>query len=360
MGKRLHNKQNRKELKQLYSSIDEQRTVISFYRYARISEPVVFRNKLYEALDPLSLKGRIYIALEGINAQVSLPTVHLEDFYKVLDAFDILKNIRVNIAVEHHTKSFFTLTIKVRDKIVADGIEDPTFDPSNSGTHLDATSFNALASQPDTLIVDMRNHYESEVGHFKHAILPEVTTFRESLPKVTEELAGQKDRAIIMYCTGGIRCEKASAYLKHHGFNNVFQLEGGIIKYARDVQAQGLQNLFMGKNFVFDERLGERISDEVIAHCHQCGKPCDDHTNCANDACHILFIQCLSCAQLYHQCCSQKCADFIQLPLEDQKTLRKSERFNGSTLSKGRYKAYKHRESLLDISLNQTTLDESM
>jgi UPF0176 protein len=341
MAKRLYNKQNRKELKNLYSSSQEERKVISFYRYIQIDQPDLFRNRLYEALDSIHLKGRIYIAREGINAQVSIPVNNVETFKEVIHSFDELKNIRLNIALEHLSKSFFALIIKVREKIVADGIDDPTFNATKSGTHLDAAAFNQLAQDPETLIVDMRNHYESEVGHFKNAILPEGVTFRESLPAVKDELADKKDKPVIMYCTGGIRCEKASAYLLHSGFKKVYQLDGGIIKYAHDVKNLGLPNLFMGKNFVFDERLGERISEDIIARCHQCETPADDHTNCANDACHILFIQCPECKIKYNGCCSRKCADFIQLPKEEQVRLRKTETFNGSKFSKGRYRANK-------------------
>lgn len=340
MATRLHNRQNRKELKEKFAQDQEPRVILSFYRYIRIDDPYVFRNQLYEVLDRLGVKARIYIAHEGINGQLSIAKNQLDKLKEALNLLPVLHNIRLNIAVEHHTKSFFALIIKVREKIVADGIEDPSFDVTHSGTHLNAQEFNRLALDPNTIIVDMRNHYESEVGHFRNAILPEVVTFRESLPLVKDQLKDKKDKPIIMYCTGGIRCEKASAYFLHHGFKEVYQLEGGIIKYAHDVVEQGLPNLFAGKNFVFDERLGERISQDIIARCHQCGNPCDQHTNCANDACHILFIQCASCAEKFKTCCSQKCADFIQLDPEEQKILRKTEQFNGSKFSKGRYKAH--------------------
>ncbi|MBS1781716.1 MAG: rhodanese-related sulfurtransferase, partial [Bacteroidetes bacterium] len=127
---------------------------------------------------------------------------------------------------------------------------------------------------------------------------------------------------IIMYCTGGIRCEKASAYMLHNGFKNVFHLEGGIIEYTRKANEQGLPLKFKGKNFVFDERLGERITPEIIAQCHQCGSVCDDHTNCENDGCHLLFIQCKNCAETYDGCCSQACAEEKKLPKEVQKSRR--------------------------------------
>lgn len=337
MAKRLHNRQNRKELKEKFATVQEPRTVLSFYRYVLLENPERFRNELYETLDELNVKGRIYIAKEGINGQISVPEQELDHFKTKFQNIESLRDIRLNFAVEHQARSFFALIIKVKPKIVADGIEDPAFDVTRSGVHLDAETFNRLALHPESVIVDMRNHYESEVGHFRNAMLPPVVTFRESLPIVKDLLEDKKDKPVIMYCTGGIRCEKASAYLKHHGFKEVYQLEGGIIKYSHDAANKGLPNLFVGKNFVFDERLGERISEEVIARCHQCGNPCDDHTNCVNDACHILFIQCKSCAAKYRGCCSQKCTDFIQLSPEEQKLRRKTEVFNGSKFSKGRY-----------------------
>jgi len=125
-----------------------------------------------------------------------------------------------------------------------------------------------------------------------------------------------------MYCTGGVRCEKASAYLKHHGFQDVNQLYGGIIEYARQVKEENIESKFRGKNFVFDERLGERITDEVIAHCHQCGEPCDSHTNCANDDCHLLFIQCPACREKYQGCCSDECCQVISLPPGERVKMR--------------------------------------
>jgi UPF0176 protein len=243
--------------------------------------------------------------------------------------------------VEADGKSFFTLTIKVRNKIVADGIDDPEFDPSKTGIHLNAEAWNKLAEDPHTVIVDMRNHYESEVGRFENAIIPDAVTFREELPMVAEILEQNKDKNILMYCTGGIRCEKASAYMKYRGFNNVFQLEGGIIEYNRQVKAGGLTNKFLGINFVFDERLGERISEDIISQCHQCGQPADTHVNCANHYCHILFIQCTACAEKYSECCSDQCASFNSLTEEEQRIKAPSAIFNGSKFGKGAYKAFR-------------------
>jgi UPF0176 protein len=146
----------------------------------------------------------------------------------------------------------------------------------------------------------------------------------------------KSDKNLVMYCTGGIRCEKASAYFKHKGFERVYQLEGGIIEYARQVKNQGLDNKFIGKNFVFDERRSEAISDDVIATCHQCGSPCDTHVNCANDGCHLLFIQCPSCAEKLDNCCSDSCASVVALPEEKQRELRKGTHNSNKIFKKGR------------------------
>lgn len=319
----------------MYSST-EARTTLSFYKYHHIEDPAAVRDEFYRAWSGMDVLGRIYLATEGINGQLSVPTALFNEFRELLYSVPFLKNIRLNVAVDNNSKSFFKLKILVRSKIVADGITDQTFDVTNSGVHVGAKEFNELADKPETIIVDMRNHYESEVGHFKNAITPDADTFREELKMVTNMLEGKEDKNVIMYCTGGIRCEKASAWMKHKGFNHVFQLEGGIIEYTRQVKEQGLENKFVGKNFVFDERLGERISSDIVSSCHQCGKPCDDHTNCRNDGCHLLFIQCEECAKKYDKCCSQECKDILQLPQEQQKEIRRGVNKGRQVFRKGR------------------------
>ncbi|MEO6037145.1 MAG: rhodanese-related sulfurtransferase [Saprospiraceae bacterium] len=337
----LYNRVNRRELKARMQQSTEPRVTLSYYKYVALPNPQLFRDHLFSLYHQLGVLGRIYLAKEGVNAQLSVPEVNLEAFQSMMRGIDFFQNLRLNIAREDDGRSFFALIIKVRDKIVADGIDDPDFDPGQTGTHLQAEDWNRLSDDPEAIVVDMRNHYESEVGHFENALTPDVATFREELPLVADLLADKKDRKILMYCTGGIRCEKASAYLRYRGFEQVFQLDGGIIEYARQVQAKGLKNKFLGKNFVFDERLGERISPDVIAHCHQCGAPCDDHNNCANEHCHILFIQCADCRARYAGCCSDLCRDFTQLPLEEQKERATTTTFNGSSFAKGSYKAFR-------------------
>lgn len=319
----LHNRVSAAELRKRLMEETFKRVTISFYQYAKIEDPQAFRDQLYESLFKLDVFGRIYVAHEGINAQISVPEHHFEAFRDTLYAIDFLHGIRLNIAVDDDGKSFFVLKIKVREKIVADGIDDPTFDMANRGKYVDAQAFNELTDDPETVIVDMRNHYEYEVGHFDRAIEVPSDTFRDQLPMAVDMLKDQKDKNIIMYCTGGIRCEKASAYMLHHGFKNVFHLEGGIIEYTNKAKQQGLPVKFKGKNFVFDDRLGERISEDIISQCHQCGEPCDTHTNCLNDGCHLLFIQCESCAAKYDGCCSDACKEVHALPEEEKAALRK-------------------------------------
>ncbi len=322
----LHNRISRKELKERIQNDLTPRTTISFYCYFKIEEPAEFRNILYKRLNELNIMGRIYLAQEGINAQVSVPSEKLEDFRSFLYFFEPLNGIRLNVAVDDPaaggTKSFYVLDIKVRNKIVADGITDPGFDMANKGRYVNAEQFNSMTSQPGTVVIDMRNHYEFEVGHFENAIEVPSDTFREQLPMAVDMMKADKDKNIIMYCTGGIRCEKASAYMLHRGFTNVFHLEGGIINYVNQVKEKKLHNKFHGKNFVFDQRLGERVTDEIISQCHQCGKPADTHVNCVNDACHLLFIQCDECKTKMEGTCSKECLDFIHLPAEEQKKLR--------------------------------------
>lgn len=314
----LYNRFNKEELKERLMAETFKRKTISFYRYVSIQEPLEFRNQLYRDWSKLNCLGRIYVAREGINAQMSVPEHHLDAFLNQLNEMAELKAMPIKYAIEDDGKSFYKLTIKVRPKIVADGLDENAFDVSNVGKHLTATEFHDLVDDPDCLLIDMRNHYESEIGHFKGAICPEADTFREEIELVVDDLKDQKDRKILLYCTGGIRCEKASAYLRHHGFNDVNQLYGGIIEYAQQIKKLNLESKFIGKNFVFDDRLGETINGEVIAQCHQCGRKCDTHTNCANNLCHILFIQCEACAKKFEGCCTNQCKTVLHASEEER------------------------------------------
>ncbi len=303
----LYNRVNKKELRKKVAAEPFRRFTLSFYRYVYIPEPEKLRDELYKSWQSQNVYGRIYIAHEGINAQMNVPEHFVTEFINHLYKNPLFTDVPIKQAVEDDSKSFFALKIKVKSKIVADGLRDNTFDPGDTGKRLDALTFHTMSDEPGTVLVDMRNRYESEVGHFKNAICPDVKTFRESLPKMLKELEDKKVQNLLLYCTGGIRCEKASAYFKHHGFKNVYQLDGGIIQYAKEIEKLGIESKFIGKNFVFDERMGERITQDVLGNCYHCGGSSDRQVNCALDSCHTLFIQCEKCAEERKGCCSEKC-----------------------------------------------------
>lgn len=328
----LHNKYDKATLRKKLDEEDFKRKTLSFYRYVIISDPELYRDALYRRFEALSVLGRIYIAREGVNAQLSVPEHNWSLFVDLLESDEYLKGMPLKIAVEDDGKSFYKLIVRLKKKIVADGLDDDAFDVTNVGKHLNAREFNEAMDIPGTVVIDMRNHYESEVGHFSGALLPEVDTFREELMKTVDMVSDKKDQKILLYCTGGVRCEKASAWFKHHGFKDVNQLYGGVIQYAREIKEQGLPSKFIGKNFVFDDRLGERITDDIISTCHQCGEKCDTHVNCANDDCHLLFIQCEKCNQEWSGCCTPECRHIASLPQEEQIRLRKG-RIKQDTLS---------------------------
>ncbi len=303
------------------------RRVISFYRYVIIPDPVVLRNDLFAEWQALGCLGRVYVAKEGINAQMSVPEPNFAKFQELLYARPAFKDVPFKVGVEQKNDAFWKLTIKVKRQIVADGLKPEDYDVTNVGTHLSAREFNELLDEPETVVVDMRNNYESAIGRFENALTPNSYTFREELPLAREALKGKEDQKVLLYCTGGIRCEKASAYLKHHGFKNVYQLHGGIIDYKHQIEREGLSSKFKGKNFVFDERLGERITDDVLAHCYQCETVCDDYTNCENLECNLLFIQCASCKDKFSGCCSVECQAIVALPEAEQIKRRKGKVF---------------------------------
>ena len=319
----LHNKFNKEYLKEELKAEKFSRTTVSFYKYINIDKPLYLREKLYEVWDKLKIKGRIYLANEGINAQLSCPTPNLEYFKKSVRNTHGLNDVTFKFAIEEKNTSFLKLIIKVKKKIVADGIDHNEYDVTNVGTHLNAEEWN-LHMENGAIVVDVRNHYESRVGHFIDALCPDVDTFREELPIIKNTLLKNKKDKILLYCTGGIRCEKTSAYLKHHGFKDVNQLHGGIIDYVKQIKEQNLENKFVGKNFVFDDRLGEKVSDDIISHCDQCSEACDDYTNCKYVDCNLLFLQCMPCGIKYDGCCTNKCQEMAKLSQEKQKKIRQN------------------------------------
>ena len=198
----LYNKLSAEERLILIEEAGTDRLTLSFYQYHQIENPQILRDYLFLNWNEMDVLGRIYVAYEGINAQLSVPAPRFDYFKTFLDNISFLKGVRLNIALKQDNVSFLKLTIKIKEKIVADGLDDYTFDATQKGIYLNASDFNALLDDPDTICVDMRNHYESEIGHFKGAVTPDVDTFRESLPLIEEALSEYKqDKKILMYCT---------------------------------------------------------------------------------------------------------------------------------------------------------------
>lgn len=314
---------SREEKRAAVKADSRARTTLSFYRYVKLEDPQAFRHRLLAKWSELGCLGRIYVASEGINAQMNVPTAQWAEFDAWVQAQPELAGIPYKFAVEEgDVSSFFKLNVKIKDKIVADGLDDASFDVTSTGAYLTAAEMNDYINDPDAVVIDMRNNYESEVGHFEGAVMPNVSTFREELSKTPEMLKIHKNKKIALYCTGGIRCEKASAWLKHNGFEDVRHLKGGIIDYAHQVKEQGLENKFKGKNFVFDERLGERVGDEIISTCHLCQKTkSDTHHHCKNQICHTLFIGCDFCVEKRRGYCSATCRVVDKLPVKTKKVI---------------------------------------
>lgn len=333
----------RAEKRQAVLADTRPRTTVSFYRYVKIADPVVFRERLLLKWSELGCLGRIYVAREGINAQMNVPNENWEQFDAWVQAQPELVGVPYKIAVEEgKCSSFYKLTIKIRPKIVADGLDDDSFDVTNTGEYLTAREMNEYVNDPKAVVVDMRNAYESEIGHFERAITPDVDTFREELAVTPELLAEHKDKKIALYCTGGIRCEKASAWLKHKGFTNVRHLKGGIIDYKHQVEQEGLENKFKGKNFVFDERLGEKIGDEIISKCHLCREAkSDTHYHCKNQICHVLFLGCDDCMKKHNGYCSGWCELTDKIPESFKKTFARyyNQYFRGAQFKKARLRS---------------------
>ena len=324
--KKLYNQKSKDLLVKKLEAEDFNRTTCSFYKYVTIVDPITFRDKIYEEFDNLEILGRVYIAEEGMNAQISVPDKNWGLFLKLISSIKLLYEVDIKTAINDGI-SFYKLIVKVKKEIVAYNIPKDKFNMDVVGEHLNTKEFNEAMENPNTTVIDMRNIYESEVGHFLSAEIPQVEKSKDLLREVRKMLKGREHHQVLLYCTGGIRCEKASSFLINEGIKNVKQLQGGIIQYAHDIKKEGLESKFVGKNFVFDARLGERVTEDIISTCHLCGERSDSHKDCKNDACHILFIQCLKCDEMLNGCCSVECKNIASLPIDEQIKYRKNQKY---------------------------------
>lgn len=308
----LCNRYSKSQLKKNIFSIKERRLILSFYKYFLIKDPQYYRDEIYKFFFKNNVLGRVYISYEGINAQISI----LKNFYfsmkNFLYNFDSeLNNLRINEALNHDKNAFWVLSVKVKKYIVNDGISNPSFNLKKVGTYIKAKEVNNMLNEGEALFVDMRNSYEYKIGHFQNAIEVKSKTFREQLKKVVKLIEYAKNKKIVMYCTGGIRCEKATAWMIFNGFKYIYHLDGGIIGYVNDAKKNGLPICFKGSNFVFDNRMSEKVSNDIISFCKQCNQPSNRYTNCEFNLCHLLFIQCENCQRFFKNCCSINCMEHI-------------------------------------------------
>jgi UPF0176 protein len=281
--------------------------VLAYYKFTHIEHPEEVVSQHHAFFADKDITCRIYVSSEGINGQLSGRQDHAQEY---IDWFK--RDARfsdVEIKIHHwHENVFPRKTVKLKSQIVA---LDAKVDPAKGGDHVEPEQWKEMLESRDdkTLVLDVRNDYEWEVGHFEGATLPDLDKFRDftSYAKQLKESRDPKVTKVMMYCTGGIRCELYSALLKQEGFEKVFQLQGGVIKYG---QKMGTDD-WRGKLFVFDDRLtiaiDEKEGGEVISQCRHCGELSDLYYNCANMDCNDLFICCPECAEKMKGCCSETC-----------------------------------------------------
>ncbi|MFD2616760.1 oxygen-dependent tRNA uridine(34) hydroxylase TrhO [Terrilactibacillus laevilacticus] len=284
--------------------------VLLYYKYVPIEDHEEFAKDHLKFCKELGLKGRILVAHEGINGTVSGTWEQTQIYMDTLKADPRFKDIvfKIDEAEEHAFKKMF---VRPRNEIVSLKL-DEDLDPNHiTGKHLPPKEFLKYLQQDDVVVIDARNDYETQIGHFRNAIIPDVKAFRD-LPKwIRENLSEYKDKKVLTYCTGGIRCEKFTGFLIKEGFNDVNQLEGGIVEYGKDPEVQG--RLYDGKCYVFDERISVPVNrtdeDVIISHCHHCGKEVDRLVNCANPECNKQYVCCPECEEKYHRSCSDECRE---------------------------------------------------
>lgn len=285
--------------------------ILLYYKYTTIEDYEAIAAEHLEFCKALGLKGRILIAKEGINGTVSGTVEQTNAYIKHMHANPLFADMvfKIDEAPKH---AFRKMKVKARKEIVNWSMEEQDdVDPNQmTGKYLSPKEWHELIQQEDVIIIDGRNDYEYDIGHFKGAIRPGVETTREFPQWIRENLSEFKDKKVLTYCTGGIRCEKLSGFLVKEGFQDVSQLHGGIVTYGKDPEVRG--EGWEGKCYVFDERIAvpiNQVEDKVIANCYHCGKPHDRYVNCANPFCHKQHVCCEECEPLHKRSCSTECME---------------------------------------------------
>lgn len=286
--------------------------VLLYYRYVRLPDPVDYTERHHALCSRLGLRGRILIGHEGINGTVSGETEATQEYMDTLRTDPLTADIVYKVdPSEGHV--FPRLSVKFRSEIVTLGLEDEEdIDPNVlTGERLSPKEFLAAMADPDAIVIDGRNLYEAELGHFKGAVCPPINSFRE-FPGWFRERAGEwKGKKLLTYCTGGIRCEKLSGFLRREGFDRVYQLEGGIVSYGRDPEVRGRD--FEGLCYVFDERIGVEVNHtetrRILSHCRHCGAEEARYGNCRLPECNAQIFVCPECREGFGLYCGESCRE---------------------------------------------------
>ncbi|WP_422657154.1 rhodanese-related sulfurtransferase [Paenibacillus sp. EC2-1] len=286
--------------------------ILLYYKFVQIEDPETFKNEHLQYCKDLGLKGRILVSSEGINGTLSGTIEQTEQYMKDMKANPLFADMVFKIdPSEGH--AFHKMFVRHRKELVTFRVEDELDPNVISGKRLSPQQFFEQLQQDDVIVLDGRTDYEYDIGHFRNAIRPEVESFREFPDWIRENMSQYKDKTILTYCTGGIRCEKLTGFMLKEGFQDVAQLDGGIVTYGKDPEVQG--RLFDGKCYVFDERISVPINhtdeDIIVGKCHHCGEPADRYINCVNDACHLQHICCDKCDELHNGFCSEACEETV-------------------------------------------------
>lgn len=283
--------------------------ILLYYKYVQINNPTAIAKWQRSLCESLHLTGRIIIAHEGINGTVSGTEEQTQHYIDAMNQHELFGNIDFKTA-QGHEQSFPKLKISVKNEIVRMGIDPTQVTTKDTGIHLTPDQTHELLSNwpKDLIVLETRNDYEWEVGRFKGAENPNIKTFREFPEYVDKNLERYKDKEILMYCTGGVRCERASAYLVQKNVaKKVYQIEGGIHRYIE----KHPDGFFRGKNYVFDNRVTVRANQDILSNCLLCTNPCDDYTNCINAFCNKHFVACSPCKEQFNYTCSTNCMTLI-------------------------------------------------
>lgn len=281
--------------------------VLLYYKFTPIEDPEQFAKEHLELCNQLQLKGRILVAPEGINGTVSGLKEHTQKYMDWMHAHPQFHDIDFKID-PHDQHAFKKMHVRPKKELVTFRVNKKLNPNRKTGKYLSPKEFYELLQQEDVIVLDGRNNYEYDLGHFRGAIRPDVNSFREFPEWIRKNLKDFKNKKIITYCTGGIRCEKLTAYMIEEGFKDVSQLKGGIVTYSKDPDVQG--KLFDGKCYVFDRRISVPINRQehvVVGSCYHCGTATEKYINCKYDFCHRQHLVCEDCEETHQGYCSEEC-----------------------------------------------------